>query len=84
MYINSYISLFTITLAAEKECARPNTACNCDLNDGISRQDSGAIREKEQLPITAIYSISDYENWTTKSKMTVSLGDLKCYKQGMK
>ncbi|XP_018023847.1 uncharacterized protein LOC108679669 isoform X2 [Hyalella azteca] len=66
---------------AAEECVRDSVACNCDLNDGLRRRDTGLIRTKEQLPVTAVYFVVDPTALTAKSSTQLTLGDLQCFKE---
>jgi len=37
-----------------KSCDQANVTCNCDIMDGVTRKDFGAVIHKEDLPITKV------------------------------
>ena len=53
-----------------------NKKCNCDANDGVWREDSGYLKEKEYLPISEV-RFGDTGDSSEKGYHTI--GKLKCY-----
>ena len=56
-------------------CANPSSACNCDSNDFVWREDSGLLTDKTKLPVVQLRfgDVGGYE------KGYHTLGKLKCY-----
>ena len=57
-------------------CANSNTACNCDANDLVWREDSGLLSNKTHLPVTQL-RFGDIGGQYESGYHT--LGKFKCY-----
>ena len=57
-------------------CADPSYGCNCDVNDGVWREDNGFLTEKSHLPVLQL-KFGDTDHSTEKGYHT--LGKLRCY-----
>ena len=57
-------------------CARKGTACNCDKNDNVWREDSGLLANKTHLPVKQL-RFGDTRDSGEKGFHT--LGKFKCY-----
>ena len=56
-------------------CADPNMECNCDLEDGVRRQDLGIVTNKGDLPVGSVVSNNAGDN------STYTIGPLMCSRQ---
>ena len=58
-------------------CANPSSACNCDANDNVWREDSGLLTDKTHLPVKQL-RFGD-TGWIEGERSYHTLGKLKCY-----
>ena len=57
-------------------CANNHPRCNCDVNDGVWREDSGYLTDKSHLPVSQL-RVGDTGASVEKGYHTV--GKLKCF-----
>ena len=60
-------------------CADSSTACNCDKNDGVWREDSGPLTDKSKLPVKELRFGDTGTDGSIEEKGYYTLGKLKCY-----
>ena len=64
-------------------CARPSTSikcfCNCCMNDGVWREDSGVLTNKTHLPVKQLRFGDTSEDPKFNEQGYHSLGKFKCY-----
>ena len=61
-------------VSVPNSCADPRHGCNCDINDGSWREDSGLLTEKSRLPVTQLR----FGDTGTGEQAYHILGKLKC------
>ncbi|KAK8744499.1 hypothetical protein OTU49_000838, partial [Cherax quadricarinatus] len=66
-----------------KSCYNKEVPCNCDVGDGLPREDKAIITNPSHLPITTMVFLQDPTGTREDTEGIITLDPLKCTKEAL-